>query len=180
MKNLAILLVAVVLASCSSNKINKDTEIMSSEAVVLASIRIMNNGKDITKNSKLFFDENKNGALTYRLPENGEMITKLPIGNHYLKTIYTPYGSVNLPDGYASFRVDGNKINYIGNIEIKTDELLSKKFQGAIYDVSPRWKEEKKPKFTVTASDELKAKYQSEFGTRFETQNSLLLLEESY
>lgn len=179
MKNLVYIL-AVLMISCSSSKIDKNTAIMSSEAVVLASIKIMNNGKDITKNSKIYFDENRKGTLTYRLPENGEMMTKLPIGNHYIKMIYTPYGSVNLPDGYASFRIDGNKANYIGNIEIKTDDLLSKKFQGAIYDTSPRWKEEKKPKFSVTASDELKKQYQAEFGNRFETQNSLLLLEESY
>ena len=179
MKNLVYIL-AVLMISCSSSKIDKDTAIMSSEAVVLASFKIMNDGKDITKNSKIYFDENRKGTLTYRLPENGEMVTKLPIGNHYIKMIYTPYGSVNLPDGYASFRIDGNKANYIGNIEIKTDGSLSKKFQGAIYDASPRWKEEKKPKFSVTASDELKKQYQAEFGNRFEIQNSLLLLEESY
>lgn len=171
---------AVLLASCSSSKLMTETAIMDSESVVLSSIKIIHNGKDITKNSKIYFDENKNGSNAYRLDETGEMITKMAIGNHYIKMIYTPYGSVNLPDGYASFRVGSKKAYYLGDLEITTDGMLSKKYQGAIYDASPKWKEEKKPAISIKTTGNIKIKYKSEYADKLNIEDSLLTLEASY
>lgn len=175
-----LLLFSLVVMSCNSGKIQNSTSIMSSEAVVIASVKIMNKGKDITKNSKIFFDENKKGTLSYRLSEDGVLITKLPIGNHFIKMIYTPYGSVNLPDGYASFNISANKAYYIGDLEIQTDGMLSKKYQGAIYDRSPKWKQEKKLKIKISTSQEPIKQYEREFGNRLIIEQTPFQLEENY
>lgn len=175
-----VFFLALILASCSSNKMTPDTAVAGSEAVVLSVIKIMYDGKDITKHSKIYFDENKNGSNSYRLDATGEMITKMAIGNHYIKMIYTPYGSVNLPDGFASFRVEANKAYYIGDLEIKTDGLLSKKYQGAIYDTSPKWQKEKKPVIKLSTSEKIKEKYKSEFSKTLQIENALILLEADY
>ena len=156
----------LMLVSCSSGKLNKNQIVSESETVIIGKFTILNNGKEVTKNSRIYFDENSKGVLTYRLDETGIVIMKLPKGNHFLKLIYTPYGSSYLPDGYANISVpESGKAYYIGNIEIDGSGLLQKKFSGIIIDVQAKdLKEKKLPIRIIDKPDEVLEAYQNEFG----------------
>lgn len=169
-----------IVVSCKSHKFDGKTAVSESETVIVGRFKILNKEKDITKNSKIYFDENKKGVLSYKLDETGFMMMKLPKGNHFIKLIYTPYGSANLPLGYANISVpDHSNVYYIGNIEIQTDGNLAKKFQGAIYDTSPRWALEKKLTINVeNNSEEVSNFYQSKFGNQTKLVESLLTIQE--
>ena len=161
-----VLLAIILLTSCGSEKLTKKQIISEQETVIIAQFSVKNNGKDITRNSKIFFDENKKGVLTYRFDESGMLIMKLPKGNHFLKHIYTPYGATNLPDGYASVSVpDHDKVYYIGNIEIDATDKLKKKSSGIVRDVQAKDLKETKPQVKViNNSDEVLKLYYEEFG----------------
>lgn len=172
--------IAFALVSCNSSKFDKNTVVSESETVIIGQFKILNKEKDITKNAKIYFDENKKGVLSYKLNQDGLMIMKVPKGNHFIKLIYTPFGSVNLPIGYANISVpEHSNVYYIGNIEIQTDGQLSKKFQGAIYDTSPRWKMEKKLSIKIAdEGKESKKNYEKEFGNNGKFVKSLLSIQE--
>lgn len=169
----------LAFASCKSTKFDKNTVVSESETVIAGQFKILNKEKDITKNSKIYFDENKSGAISYKLDESGLMVMKVPKGSHFIKLIYTPYGSVNLPIGYANISVpEHSNVYYIGNIEIQTDGNLAKKFQGAIYDRSPRWEMEKKLSIKVESdSEKVKNFYENQFGNTTKFVESLLTIE---
>lgn len=167
MKRIGLLLLVILLtASCSSSKFSKKDTVSDTETIIIGKITILNNDKNITKGSKIYFDENKKGVLTYRLDQSGLLIMKLLKGNHFLKLIYTPYGSANLPDGYANLSVSENeKVYYIGNIEINGTGLLQKKFSGIVRDVQAKDLKEKKLPIKVTNNpDEVLNAYKQEFG----------------
>jgi hypothetical protein len=174
-----LLAFVIAFASCKSTKFDKNTPVSEQETVIIGQIKILNKEKDITKNSKIYFDENKSGVLSYKLKEDGFILMKVPKGSHFIKLIYTPYGSANLPVGYANIAVpDHSNIYYIGKIEIQMDGNLSKKFQGAIYDTSPRWEMEKKLLIKVENNlEEAKKIYEKEFGNNNKFVESLLTLE---
>lgn len=177
MKRLFVLpFLLIILISCSSKKLDKNTVISDQETVIIAQFKIMNNGKDITKNSKLFFDENIKGLFSYRLDETGKVTMKLPKGNHFLKLLYTPYGSSNLPLGYANISIpDNSKVYYIGTIEITTDGMLQKKSRGIIYDTSTTGLPENKLDIKVlNAGEELKSDYLNKFGNSKTIETALL------
>lgn len=169
-----------VFASCKSSKFDKDVAVLESETVLVGQFKILNKEKNITKNSKIYFDENKNGVLSYKLDETGFLIMKIPKGNHFIKLIYTPYGSANLPMGYANIAVpEHSNIYYIGHIEIQTDGNLAKKFQGAIYDTSPKWVSEKKLEIKVQSDlSEASNFFQNKFGNKTKLTESLLTIQE--
>lgn len=161
-----LLLVLFLISSCASSKLSKTDVISDAETVIIGKFTILNNGKDVTKNSRIYFDENTKGILTYRLDETGLMIMKLPKGNHYIKLVYTPYGSANLPDGYTSISVpESGKTYYIGNIEIDGSGLFQKKFSGIVRDVQAKDLKEKKLPIKVSDKrDAVLETYQNEFG----------------
>ncbi len=178
-KYIVLLSVLFVLASCKSGKLTKADPISESETVIIGEFKILNSGKDITKNSKIYFDENQKGILSYKLGEGGLLIMKVPKGSHFIKLVYTPFGSVNLPVGYANIAVPENGVHYIGTITIDAEGQLARKFQGAIYDTSPKWQQEKKVKITVADTPEKATKaYQDEFGTNKPIVKALLTVEE--
>ncbi len=164
---LSIFLFLLFLASCKSSKFDSKSSLENSETIIIGQIKILNKEKDITKNSKIYFDENIKGMISYRLKEDGLLIMKLPKGNHFLKHIYTPYGSANLPDGYAQIAVPENeKVYYIGTIEIDGSEMLQKKFSGIVRDVQAKdLKEVKLPIKVTDKRDEVVEVYEKEFGS---------------
>jgi|GEM_PF-6135666 len=166
MKKYILLFFSIFIVSCSSGKLSKSEVVSDSETIIIARFTILNNGKDVTKNSRLYFDENIKGILTYRLTDDHLLIMKLPKGNHFLKHIYTPYGSANLPDGYAQIAVpESGKVYYIGDIEIDGSSLLQKKFSGIVRDVQAKdLKEVKLPIKVNDKRDEVLEAYEKEFG----------------
>lgn len=181
MKKIGVaLLVFVLLASCSSERLTKKQIVSEQETVIIAQFSILNSSKDVTKNSKIFFDENKKGVLTYRFDESGLLIMKLPKGNHFLKHIYTPYGATNLPDGYASISVlDHDKVYYIGSIEIDATGKLQKKSKGIVSDVQAKDLKETKPQIKIIDNSEKVFKlYYEEFGKEKTVSVALLQINE--
>jgi len=151
MKNLFFLFVLLALASCGSGKLAKNEAVSDQEAILLGQFKIVDNGRDVTKNSRIYFDENVKGVLDYKLDETGLLVMKVPKGNHFIKLIYTPYGSVNLPDGYALLTAaEGGKVHYIGTIEIDGSGQLQKKFSGIVNDVQAKDLKEKKVPIVVS------------------------------
>lgn len=180
MKKYILLLASIsVLVSCSSGKLSKTDAVSESETVIIGEFRILNNGKDITKNSRVYFDENEKGVLSYKLDESGQIIMKLPKGNHFVKYIYTPYGSINLPVGYANIVVpESSTAYYIGKIEIDGEGKLKKKSRGIIYDTTPKGLQEEKIKITITETPEAVSKsYREEFGSDKKVTNALMTVE---
>lgn len=170
----------LTFASCKSTRFDKDTPVSESETIIIGQFKILNKQKDITKNSKIYLDENKKGVLSYKLDESGFILMKVPKGSHFIKLIYTQYGSANLPIGYANIAVpDHSNVYYIGNIEIQMDGNLAKKFQGAIYDSSPGWEKEKKLLINVqNMPNQAEENYKKEFGNDKKFVESLLKIEE--
>lgn len=165
-KGVKLLLFTIFLISCNSGKLSKSETVAETETIIIARITILNSGKDITKNAKVYFDENIKGIFSYRLKEDGLMIMKMPKGNHFLKHIYTAYGSANLPDGYAQISVpETGKVYYIGNIEIDGNTQLQKKFSGIVRDVQAKdLKEVRLPVRVVDKRDDVVEAYEKEFG----------------
>lgn len=167
MKNYIFLLcITALLSSCSTRKLTKSDVLSDSETIIIGEIKILNDSKDVTKNAKIYFDENEKGLLFYKLAEDGRFFMKLPTGNHFIKYIYTPYGSVNLPIGYANIAVpEVGKAYYIGSIEINTQGKLRKKSRGIIYDTNPKGLKEEKVEITIIDSpDKAVAAYRNVFG----------------
>jgi len=166
MKKIYFLFLLVALASCSSGRLSKNEAVSDQEAILVGQFKIMDNGRDVTKNSRIYFDENVKGVLDYKLDETGLLVMKVPKGNHFIKLLYTPYGSANLPDGYAMLTAaEGGKVHYIGSIEIDGSGQLQKKFSGIVNDVQAKDLKEKKLPIVVSdrRDDALKA-YEEEFG----------------
>lgn len=165
-KKVALLLMAIAFISCQSGRLSKTETVSDAETIIIGTFKITKDGKNATKNSKIYFDENQKGVLTYRLAEDGQIIMKLPKGNHFLKLLYTPYGSANLPDGYANITVPENgKVYYIGEIEIDGTGVFQKKFSGIVRDVQAKDLKEKKIPIKVTdRRDEVLEAYEKEFG----------------
>lgn len=175
-----LLCLSAVLASCSTGKLSKSDTLSESETIILGEIKILNAGKDVTKNSKIYFDENVKGILSYTLAEDGLLIMKLPKGNHFIKYIYTPYGSINLPIGYANIAVpDAGKAYYIGTIAIDAQGKLRKKSRGIIYDTDPKGLKEEKAEIVITDAPEKAANaYHTEFGTDKKVEKALMTVTE--
>ena len=103
MKNYILLCFVVFFASCKTGKLSTNDTLSQSEVIIIGEIRIVNGDKEVTKNAKIYFDENIKGVLSYKLTEDGLIMMKLPQGNHFIKYIYTPYGSVNFPMHSGNF-----------------------------------------------------------------------------
>lgn len=179
-KYLLLLCLTAVLASCSTGRLSKSEALSDSETIVIGEIKILNGDKDVTKNAKIYFDENVKGVLSYKLSEDGLLMMKLPKGNHFVKYIYTPYGSINLPIGYANLTLpEAGKTYYIGTIVIDTNGKLRKKSRGIIYDTDPKGLKEEKAAFTITdAPDKIAKVYQDGFGADKKIEKALMILSE--
>ena len=167
MKKIIILLLYImVFVSCKSSRLSVTDTISEAETVIVGNIKIIKEGKDVTKNARIYFDENQKGILTYKMKEDGRIVMKLPKGNHFIKLIYTEYGSANLPDGYALLTVpESNKVYYIGEIEIDGTGVLQKKFSGIVRDVQAKDLKEKKIPIKVFDKREATLKdYETEYG----------------
>lgn len=176
----AVALILLLTIACSSGKLTTKDTVSENETIIIGKFTIQNNGKDITKNAKIYFDENSKGVLSYRLDESGLFIMKIPKGNHFLKLIYTSYGSANLPDAYANLQLNSSeKVHYIGNIEINGTGVLQKKFRGIVQDVQAKDLKERKIPITVTDNPkEATEIYQQEFGKQKAIVTQLLEISE--
>lgn len=176
MKNYLLLGLMLVLASCSSGRLSTKDTLSESETVIIGEIRIVNDGKDMTKNAKIYFDENAKGIFSYKLLDDGIVMMKLPRGNHFIKYIYTPYGSVNLPIGYANFSApESDRAYYIGTIVIDSENKLRKKSRGIIYDTDPKGLKEEKVKITVSDTPKAASKtYHDIFGINKKIERALM------
>lgn len=179
-KYILLLCFTALLASCGTGRLSKSDALSESETIILGEIKILNEGKDVTKNAKIYFDENEKGVLSYKLSEHGLLVMKLPKGNHFVKYIYTPYGSINLPIGYANIAVpEAGKSYYIGTIVIDAQGKLRKKSRGIIYDTDPKGLKEEKAEITVTdAPDAATKAFHDEFGADKKIDKALMTVTE--
>ena len=90
-KIIILLLYIVVFVSCKSSRLSVTDTISEAETVILGNIKITKEGKDVTKNARIYFDENQKGILTYKMKEDGRIVMKLPKGNHFIKLICYHY-----------------------------------------------------------------------------------------
>ncbi len=176
MKNYILLCFIVLFASCKTAKLTTNDTVSQSEVIIIGEIRIVNGDKDVTKNAKIYFDENIKGILSYKLTEDGIIMMKIPQGHHFIKYIYTPYGSVNLPIGYANFSVpETGKAYYIGTIVIDAEKKLRKKSRGIIYDTDPKGLKEEKVQITISDIPEKASKaYHDTFGADKKIEKALM------
>ena len=122
MRIFQVAILLVTFASCSTGRLTPTTVIAENETVFIGKFKILERGENVTLNSKIMFDENKKEMYKFVFEENGYLYMKIPVGKHFIKTIWFRGYIVNLPDNYASIEVNNhNSVYYIGNIEIDVD-----------------------------------------------------------
>ena len=115
---LALILVG---SGCASNKLKRLEDLSDKEAVAIAKIRVLHNGKDVTKGAAVLFDAPATGIpkYDYLVGEDGYVIAKLPVGDNSLNYILHPdrVTQHRFRDGELAFVLpEGRAIYYIGDI----------------------------------------------------------------
>jgi hypothetical protein len=79
-RTISLLILAAACAGCATKPLSS-LQVASNEAAVIGRVRIVFNGDDVTDGSLLLFNERKWGTYTYKVPSDGWIITKLPLGS---------------------------------------------------------------------------------------------------
>lgn len=120
---LIALLVALLVSGCASTKFTGLEDVSEKEAVAVAKIRILHNGKDVTKGSTVIFNAPYTGIIryAYKPDEAGYIFAKLPVGNNRLNTILHPNQLTQHRFGDEELTcqlLEGKGIYYIGDITL--------------------------------------------------------------
>src|SRR2546427_339575 len=86
------LILALLASGCASNKLTRLEDLSSNEAVAVAKIRVLHNGKDVTKGAAVLFNAPSSGVpkYDYAVDENGYIFAKLPVGDDSINYILHP------------------------------------------------------------------------------------------
>src|SRR4051812_19022599 len=83
----------LALTGCTTNRrFQRVEDIAPNEAVAVARIRILYNGKDKTKGSCIIFDAPAPNRFGYDLDKSGYVFAKFPLGRTSVETILHPNG----------------------------------------------------------------------------------------
>ena len=123
--NLLTLLLAVVFtAGCFSNKLQRVEDLAPNEAGAVARIRIVYNGKDVTKGSEVVFNAPTFGFPKYAYAlgeEKGYVFAKLPVGRNSIDVLVHKGGIVHHnfhPDELTFQLGEGKAVYYLGDMTL--------------------------------------------------------------
>ncbi len=91
-----------------------------SNAIIIARFSIIDSGQDVAANSLIYFD-NRLGGTYVRPDKQNYIYMELPVGKHFIASLwYEPFKKA-LPDSYATIDLPQSKIYYIGDISINAN-----------------------------------------------------------
>lgn len=100
------------------------------KALVTGAVQVYFNGKCVTNQASILFNENALENTPYQLDYEGRFTCQLPVGSNYISKIYYQNVCLKIPTGMANFVVKAdNKINYLGDLSV---DWQHDNFQGAL------------------------------------------------
>ena len=122
MKLLGLTLAGMFLAGCAATpKLSRLDSVAPGEAVVVAKFHVLYNGQEANKDCSILLDAPKifgTPKYTFALDENGYVFTKMAAGKHQIDFIITAWKQHHFKDGELTCAVNGDAINYLGDITI--------------------------------------------------------------
>ena len=120
MRNFLIIIgFLIVLTSCTVNKQLVTLNTNEEEAIVGGKLKVLYNGKDVTEESTILFNEIMTGKYNYRADSTGFIVTKLPIGESFMSRVSYLNFFTNLPKESTDFVLTTNdKVTYIGDLTV--------------------------------------------------------------
>lgn len=120
MKHISILLLLVIMLSgCAVNKQLLTLDCTYQEAIVAGKVHVYYNGKEVTSDCKIAFNEPYYKPTPYVLNHDGIFVHKLIKGVNSLRQVHYKNLTFNIPAGVVSFTIAENKtLNYVGDLTV--------------------------------------------------------------
>ena len=114
-----ILFSLLILSNCVSPGRVEVFDLSADEGLVVGRLSVLYNGKDVSRETTILFNEIWVGEFSYRGQGDGYIITKLPLGQNHIARIAYLQNFLNLDKTNTGFFVsERNKMTYIGDITI--------------------------------------------------------------
>ena len=115
------LILLLLVSGCATSKLTRLEDLSPREAVAIAKIRVMLNGKDVTKDAAVLFNAPSTGIpkYDYKVDENGYVFAKLPVGENSINYILHPdrITQHHFRSGELNFQLsEGRALYYVGDI----------------------------------------------------------------
>jgi hypothetical protein len=121
---LGLVLAGLFLSGCATSRLTRLDEVLPGEAVAVAKVRVIHNGKEVPRGFNVVFDCAQAGTAKGQcgVEENGYIFARFPVGPRSIRMVVLPSGLVK-----HSFEADeltfqlrgGGTINYIGDITME-------------------------------------------------------------
>ncbi len=126
-KNILLIAFALSLVLFQGCGVKKNVQSLDNfqknEGLVVGTLRVEINGKDVSNNAGIFFDNKSFGTLLNTLSPDGFFAFNFEEGIHLISMVnyYEGYPTVPIENGRVgySFEVQAGKANYLGNITVK-------------------------------------------------------------
>jgi len=121
-KNFSFAIICILgsfLVSCGTKKPLIKIEPKKDSSIIAGKIDIFYNGKDVTEDATVLFNEIMLGKYAYKTDTSHILLTDLPIGEGHIARLQYKNFIINVPKEKSSFILEDNsKINYIGHITV--------------------------------------------------------------
>lgn len=131
-----IILSLLLLSSCVSTGRVEVFDLAPDEGLVVGKLTVLYNGKDVSRETTILFNEIMWGEFSYRGQDDGYIVTKLPQGENHIARIAYLQNFLNLDITNTSFMVsERTKMTYIGDIIIDWQGPKGKVPMGLMFGV---------------------------------------------
>ena len=114
-----VILSLLLLSNCVSSGRVEVFDLAADEGLVVGKLTVLYNGKDVSRETIILFNEIMFGEYPYRGQYDGYIITKLPQGLNHVSRISYMQNFINLDKTNTGFVVgERSKMTYIGDITI--------------------------------------------------------------
>ncbi len=118
---LSLIVATLFLAGCAAKNLNALEEAAPNEAIVVAKIRVIYNGEDVTKMSSVSFPGNPSAVSVMDrvvLDETGYVFIKRPAGEDSIRVVTHRAGIIShdFDPKELTCQLSANEITYIGDI----------------------------------------------------------------
>lgn len=120
----------LIIWGCSTNKPYSVMNPVEGKELVTGVIQVYFNGKCVTNQSSILFNEDAIENRPYQLDYDGRFICNLPAGPNYISKIYYQNVCLKLPENLTRFDLSSNEsVNYLGDLSV---DWQHSNFQGAM------------------------------------------------
>ncbi|NQT61506.1 MAG: hypothetical protein HQ556_00985 [Candidatus Marinimicrobia bacterium] len=148
---LGLILISLLLVSnCVSTGRVEVFDLAADEGLVVGKLTVLYNGKDVSRESTILFNEIMWGEYPFRGQDDGYIITKLPQGANHIARLAYLQNFLNLDKSNTSFMVgERSKMTYIGDIIIDWQGPKGKIPMGLLFGVAGALIDEAIPDGTI-------------------------------